>query len=217
VKNRLKLLAIANIVSCSILFGVHPAFAQGEHARRVAAEIRVIIGDIKRLQSPDRQPIHKVGLQHRIQGGLAALDILLRLADQETGKPIAEYVNEVKSVSMGIKKKDFNNALTILVQWEKTYPLIFPEGAPESSSNSDSNIQLGQKIHQEFCAACHDNPVTTLERPAYNLFDEARELAPSEFLARLFVGVRGDRVTGIDNPFSDYEIIALANFYQGKE
>lgn len=209
------MLAIAVTVIFNFSFGTQSVFAQGEHTRRAGTEIKVIIGDIRRLQASATLPIHKTGLKHRIKGGLAALDILLRLADQESGKPIAQYQNKISKLTNWINNNEFTKAMSILGQWENDYPLNL-SGLGMVSSKS-VNHELGKKLHQELCAACHDNPVLEVERPAYNLFDEARELDYSEFLARLLLGVRGDRTTGIDNPLSDYEIFALINFYNSND
>ncbi len=211
--SRFKQLAFVVVVALSVVFGSQSVFAQGEHNRRAATEIRVIVGDIQRLQAPDTLPVHKEGLIHRIQGGLATLDILLRLADQESGNPITQYKNEVIELASWIDNQEYTKALPLLGQWEEKYPLTLLE------RNVDSNAdhKLARKLHQELCAACHDNPNLEVERPAYNLFNEAKKLKYSEFLARLFLGVRGDRVTGIDNPLSDYEVSALVNFYSSDE
>jgi len=208
-----KLLAIAVITTVNLIFGVQSVFAQGEHTRRAATEIRVIIGDLRRLQATDTSTIHKTGLNDRIQSGLASLDILLRLADQETGSAIKQYSAEVLKLSKWISNSEFDKAISILDQWQDSYPL----NLIRLSTGNDGNHELARKLHQDLCAACHDNPVIEVERPAYNLFDEANELAYSEFLARLFLGVRGDSVTGIDNPLSDYEISALLNFYSSND
>ena len=58
--------------------------AQGEHARRVAAELLVMRGDTRKLgEQGDAPKFHRKGLRDRLRGGLAGLPILLRLADQE--------------------------------------------------------------------------------------------------------------------------------------
>jgi len=206
---KIRFLLIAVIVIVGLSLGSQSVFAQGEHTRRAATEIRVINGDIRRLQAINTSSIHKVGLKHRIQGGLAALDILLRLADQETGSPISHYRSEVSNLASLINNNELSKANSVLDQWEERYPLKLAKFNP----GSNVNHKPAKALHQELCAACHDNPAIEVERPAYNLFDEAKNLEYTEFLARLFVGVRGDRVTGIDNPLSDYEILALLNFY----
>lgn len=207
------MLAIAIVATLNVVLGSKSVFAQGEHTRRAATEIRVIIGDIRRLQAPDTLPIQIVGLKHRIQGGLAALDILLRLADQESGNSISQYNKEVNELTEWIENNEYAKALSLLGQWEARYPLTLLERNLESNADH----KLARKLHQELCAACHDNPSVEVERPAYNLFNEAKTLTYSEFLARLFLGVRGDRVTGIDNPLSDYEISALVSYYASEK
>jgi cytochrome c553 len=73
------------------------------------------------------------------------------------------------------------------------------------------------KTHAGLCAPCHDQPYTGVERPAWNLFEQANRLEPAEFLARMLVGVRGDRVTAVENPFSDRELADLIALYRAGE
>lgn len=183
--------------------------AQGEHSRRAAAELRVITGDIKRLQNPSTSELHRIGLKQRVLSGFAALDILMRYADQERGKPPKHYATEVAELRKNIIDSNLNDVQLRLQSWLTRYPLI----TEKFMFLETIDPAQGEKLHTEFCAACHDKPVTNTERPAYNLFDEAKNLPLQEFLARMIIGVRGDRVTGIDNPLSDYEIAALLKFY----
>lgn len=200
------------LAALNLAFGISHVSAQGEHSRRAAAEIGVLIGDLRRLQAPDTPTIHKTGLRDRIKGGFAALDILLRLADQELGKPVSKYKDKVNELSLWLDEGKLGKAESLLARWRAKYPLTLPD-----VKVSDQSLVLGKQLHQSLCAHCHDHPNSVIERPAYNLFSEARDLPQSEFLARLFVGVRGDRITGIDNPLSDYEIAALIQFYHQEE
>ncbi len=195
-----------------------PAIAQGEHARRAAAEIRVMVGDLKRLDSPELSTQHKTGLQERILGSISALDILFRLADEETAEPdtspSAPGLPKISKLSIKKLRQAFiddelkaNNS--ILRQWLKLYPLALSR----LEATQDTDMTIGKNLHKELCAPCHDNPARNTARPAYNLFDEANNLAVEEFIARLLTGVRGDRVTGIDNPLSDQQIQSLAAYY----
>jgi len=205
------LLKTTKVALCLILSSATCELAaQGEHAQRVAAEISVIVGDIQRLDTPDISEQHRKGLMHRVIGGVSALDILLRLADQEMGNPVEHHLRDVRHLRNYITKGDFTSATKVLSQWQSKYALHVEKF---TQINVEQNT-IGKNLHHELCAHCHDRPMQNTERPAYNLFSEVKRLTPEEFLARLLIGVRGDRVTGIDNPLTDYEIAALFRYYQ---
>ena len=69
-------------------------------------------------------------------------------------------------------------------------------------------------IKNGLCAGCHDEPDNSVARPAFNLFQQAKRMLKPEFAARMITGIRGDRVTGIGNPFSDWQLAALMVFYR---
>ena len=184
-----------------------PLHAQGEHGRRAGAEVRVLAGDVREIVRLDgSDALIASGLEHRIRGSLASLAILLRLADQEVDRtapshkiPIYyEYVNQSK----------WRELTAQLTQLENAYPLERPYYV-----SSKKMLEAGRKLHSSLCAGCHDQPAR-VERPAYNLFDQAAKTSGSEFYARMLVGVRGDRITGIDNPFTDSDLAALIYFYE---
>jgi hypothetical protein len=75
-------------------------------------------------------------------------------------------------------------------------------------------LAFGAAIHRHACAGCHDAPPGDVELPARDLFAEARRLPRAEFIARLLLGVRGDRSTVWRNPFSELELAALAAHYR---
>ncbi len=187
--------------------------AHGEHARRVAAELLVLRGDLRRSSDDNFSLEQKIGLSDRIRGALAGLDLLLRFADQEAGrKPQPalhrKSVNALRRSFEAGSLSDHDNDLDRLVA---TYPLQTASLTP--SEATAGQLSSARKLHDELCAGCHDQPDLALERPAYNLFDEARRLSPAEFTARMIIGVRGDRITGIANPLTDRQIGNLFAFY----
>lgn len=188
--------------------------AQGEHARRVAAELLVLRGDLRRLSDDDFSSQQKIGLSDRIRGSLAGLDLLLRFADQEGGRTPqpqthGEKVDALRrSFDIG-SLRDHDNDLDRLIA---AFPLKTAILTP--SKATAGQLSSARKLHDELCAGCHDQPDLEVERPAYNLFGEARRLSPAEFTARMLVGVRGDRITGIDNPLTDPQIGNLFAFYR---
>ena len=79
--------------------------------------------------------------------------------------------------------------------------------------STDASLKEAASIHKDYCQSCHLVSQTGVERPAYNLYEQAADMPESEFFARLLIGVRGDRVTGIDNPFSDAQLMSLLMLY----
>jgi hypothetical protein len=189
-----------------------PAIAEGEHSRRAATELLVLRGDIQKLTKNNLSGLHIKGLKDRIGGGLAGLEIMLRLADQEAGKKPIDYIPDLNNIrkSWGA----FN--LTALADGLDRLQTIHPFAASGilPAKATISAMAAAKNLHEDLCAACHDEPDLEVPRPAFNLFKEAQQLPESEFAARMSVGVRGDRITGIDNPLTDAQISALISYYK---
>lgn len=187
-------------------------FAQGEHSRRAAAELQVIIGDLRKLtEITSSTPTSKqaAGLEKRILGGLSSLDLLLRLANQETGKTQVSYRNTVSQARSLLNRRQLAQLDTLLTPLSNRFKLSIPRITANKGA-----INNARQLHIELCAACHDHGPANVERPAYNLFQQAATEPDTEFFARMIVGVRGDRITGIDNPLSDIQLISLITLYK---
>jgi len=203
------------VVLIILISTISIASAQGEHSRRAAAELQVIIADVAKLRqlaANEDTTLHQKGLHDRIKSGLSSLAILLRLADQEKGRPVSNVRNEVSKAANLLSKANWEALQAQLRQLEAGYDLHIPTLDLTNSAVTDA-IEL----HQQMCAACHDNPVSDVERPAYNLYKQAKQESEITFFARMLVGVRGDRVTGIDNPLSDLQLLALVQLYRAQE
>ena len=198
-----------------LVFSSQQARAQGEHSRRVAAEILVLRGDaIQLLSSPTMAANHSTGFNHRLSGGLAGLSLMLRLADQENGVPsvnIQQSVDKLRTALDANQLPDFIDTLTALIT---RYPLS--TAYPLADHQSAKRNTFARQLHDENCAGCHDAPNQAVSRPAYNLFEQSRKTSTLEFTARMIVGVRGDRMTGIGNPLSEDQITALVIFYRSQ-
>jgi len=194
-------------------------FAQGEHGRRAGAELHVLLGDVRKLREfattktdsstpPDTSLIEK-GLVDRIRGSLAVIDILFRLADQETSRLPVSYATLVQSALKYVENERWGRLEELLSEINPLFPLRQPD-LPDSKKLRESSREL----HERMCAGCHDNPARQVERPAYNLYRQSRSSTDIEFFARMLIGVRGDRVTGIDNPLTDVELAGLIYLYR---
>jgi len=184
--------------------------AEGEHARRAGAELLVLGGDVEKLirnQTPEQQI---KGLRDRVLGGFSSLPLLLRFAAQEQGgeKPLADAA----ALRNLLKRERLTELARRIALLNSDYPFRGRGILP--ASPTIQRIGAARRLHNRYCAACHDSPYLDTERPAFNLFSQARETGLHEFAARMVVGVRGDALTGLDNPLTDEEIASLIAFYR---
>jgi mono/diheme cytochrome c family protein len=214
------------------------AAAQGEHERRLAAELMVMAGDLRRIQSPDELPLHREGLRARLAGASSSLPLLLRRAGGCEGPPPdprpggrgdSGSLRSMKYAAVGLGRPGADCAAVPALRaalargdWralragldalKKRHP--FEAGALLPREATPERLRLGEAIHRQACAGCHDAPATGTKLPAFNLFEQAKRTPREEFAARLLIGVRGDRGTAWRNPFSDLELGALLAYYE---
>ena len=193
------MLACAAAALCSVA-----AAAQGEHERRLAAELAVMAGDLRRIRSPDELPLHREGLRARLAGALSSLPLLLRRAGADS--------SGVPRLRADLAKRDWRALAAGLDALIKQHP--FEAGALLPRAATPERLRLGEAIHRQACAGCHDAPAADTALPALNLAAQARSQPRAEFAARLLLGVRGDRSTAWRNPFSDLELAALMAYHE---
>jgi len=180
------------------------AAAQGEHERRLAAELAVMAGDLRRLEANNELPQHREGLRARLAGDLSSLALLMRRAGADA--------SIVPTLRAALAKRDWRTLRAGLEALKRRHP--FEPGALLPQAATPERLRLGEAIHRQACAGCHDAPATDTPLPAFNLFEQAQRTPRAEFAARLLIGVRGDRGTAWRNPFSDLELAALLAYYQ---
>ena len=80
-------LSVRPILSAAValvfLTAATAAKSEGEHTRRLTAEIAVMAGDARQLAEPGISDLHSQGLLARLRGALAPLYLLVRRARQE--------------------------------------------------------------------------------------------------------------------------------------
>lgn len=184
--------ALVTVVTAS------PATAQDEHARRLAAELLIMQGDLRRLAAAETPEIQRRGLRARLGGALSSLPLLLRLAGGHADEAYALRGADAAALAAGIA------ALA------GRYPLDISKISPPM----DRLIAAGAAIHAEACAGCHEAGDGESELPARELRADARAMPIDEFAARLIGGLRGDHLTALANPFPDRELAALLSFYR---
>lgn len=189
---------------CWLALCCGPALAAGEHERRLAAELMVLAGDVRRVTATTLPPLERAGLERRIVGSLSSLPLLLR----RTGRSR----DDVSALRIAADRKNWPALLKGVEALKRRVPFIAERllGSPAS----EETLARGAALHRSTCAACHDTPApddTFL--PAKNLTEQMKSMPREEFAARLWLGVRGDRITGYANPFSDSELAALIVHY----
>ncbi len=192
-----RLLAVAVLVAGTAIA------AQDEHQRRLGAELLVLGGDARRLAAGNLPEPRQQGLRSRLKGALSSLSLLARRA----GDPDTAYVPRLRAA---LASNDWPALERELARQRRRHPLELTSFA---TGGGPDVLRLGEAIHRQACAGCHDAPAPAVALPAEDLFRLARILPREEFIARLLNGVRGDTATSYRNPFSDAEIGALAAFY----
>lgn len=182
------------------------AQARSEHPQRLAAEIVVMAGDVRRLTDYTGTPLEGEGLVKRMNGALASLPLLLRRANDNS--------NPVAGMRALIERRDWRALSVTLAALKQRHPFdtrrLLLKATPELSA-------LGMSIHSSTCAGCHDTPSAESLLPAKHLGEQFASMPRQEFAARLLLGVRGDKVTAYVNPFSELELAALIVWYgQGR-
>jgi mono/diheme cytochrome c family protein len=180
------------------------AAAQDEHQRRLAAELAVMAGDVRRLAGGSGPAQQREGLQARLAGALSSLPLLMRRAGAD---PVP-----VAALRSALARNDLDAVMTGLSALRRSHPLDLRGVLP--APPTAERLRLGEVIHRQSCAGCHDVPVADSKLPALDLFQQAGAMSREEFAARLLAGVRGDRTTAYRNPFSDLEIGALLAYYE---
>lgn len=200
---RFALLAAAGC--CAAVTCTAVAQAAGEDQRRLAAELVVIGGDLRRLRAGDGGPLERAGLEKRLAGALASLPLLLRRAGGDPA-PVAP-------MRAALAGKAWRALGVTLAEVGRRHPFDATQLLPPRPADAATR-EAGAAIHRAACAGCHEADGADGALPAKRLATWIRAMPREEFAARLWLGVRGDRMTGWRNPFSDPELAALIAFYE---
>ncbi len=160
-------------------------------------------GDVRQLAASEKSQRWE-GLRARVAGDLSCLPLLLRRVGGD-----AASVPPLRSV---LAKGDWRSLESGLAVLRRRHSLDLRTLLPATSS--PERLRLGEAIHRQTCAGCHDAPTADINLPAFNLFEQSRSMSMEEFAARLIIGVRGDVSTAYRNPFSDLELGALIAYYR---
>lgn len=177
--------------------------AAGEYERRLAGELAIMAGDVRRLAHEENGPLERQGLVKRLAGALSSLPLLLRRANANP--------NAVVALRASLATQDWRRLSSALADLARRYP--FDARSLLASTPTPEMLRLGASIHQTTCAGCHDAAAGDSLLPAKNLAAQLRTMPRQEFAARLLLSVRGDRTAALRNPFSDFELAALIAYY----
>lgn len=180
------------------------ARAGDEHHRRVAAELLVIGGDARGLAAGTLPPARREAARARIAGALSSLPLAIRRAGGDAA-PVA-------ALAAAARQGDWNAFVAATEALQRGYPHDL--ATIVSAERSAARLLVGESIHRESCAACHDAAQPDAGLAARNLYEQFASTPRDEFAARLLLGVRGDRSTAYRNPFSDLELGALMLWYE---
>jgi len=197
-----------------LLWGLCSALpAQGASAagRDLRLALALIAGDARMLADPATPARRKEGLTERIRSNLGSLAITGRYAMQADGKhgpQLAAALDGLSRLLATGSPEEFAREATRLAA---AYPLDLSYFQPLAATAR--RIEAGRAIYRQYCIGCHASPDPTAANPAPDLFRMARTEPRAELLARLLGGIHGDRMTSLENPFTDQAIASLAAYF----
>lgn len=207
------LLVLCLSVSVLVIDAGTPAHAQGEQQRRFAVELRLVAGDLRRLEQEKLTPLHTKGLRERIRGALGYIGLLGREAVQESGTPDPRLAGDVSDLRSAFDLDRLDAMHTPLANLLQRYPMDYT--GYDDNPNTDATLMAtGRNIDTHLCVGCHGRPVENVPNPAPNLFTDSRSMTREEFVARLVGGLRGVPDTGLDNPYSEQAMRGLYAWYR---
>ena len=177
--------------------------AAGEPERRLAAELVVVAGDVRRLKNGEGGVQEREGLAMRIRGALASLPMSFRRANLDPAPARSLYGLAARA--------DWGALSATFVMMMQRHP--FDARSILVAAPTPEMLALGATIHRTTCAGCHSVSAADRLLPAKNLAEQLAGMPREEFAARLLLGVRGDKTTAWRNPFSDFELAALIAHY----
>jgi mono/diheme cytochrome c family protein len=186
------------------------AWACGEHGRRLAGEFHLLAGDARLLEEGTLPAHQQRGLRARLENILGYLPLLARYYAQECGRSAAPLLEAIEELRGGYAAAAWPVLLERLAELQRDYPLdllgilaVRPDPA---------QIAAGAEIYRTLCQGCHQQPDSSRDNPARDLFASARLQGAEEFAARLLLGVRGVPLTSLENSLADPDLASLQAF-----
>ena len=201
------------LLSVAVLFTTATvSFAYGEHSQRLAANLLVVQGDLKLLLKLDTSDYQRNSLSVRIEEKLGMLELLVRSANQNNQANYPQNPEEFRYLLLLFNSSKLKPLLNELESLSGKYPLVL---SPILQSKFPPVFfKIAAEMHQRLCIGCHSGAMTKNSLPAFDLFKQSRSISRMEFVARMLTGLRGDRVTSLQNPMTDAELSLLISYYR---
>ncbi len=211
------LVAWVGLLLTWVTFSASVSNATSVAENRLAAEIVVMKGDLRRMGEFSSLPLIQKGLKDRLLGASAPLSLLIRTARENNSALPLPPENSVGALQRALVDKNFSEAAFWVDELLSVFPFE-PKNIFPINKTKGSRIKA-EALHEKFCSGCHANNADShreinIERPAWNLFQMAKEVGKNELAARLFIGVKGDSLTAMDNPLSYTEMSRLIGLYR---
>ncbi|MFT7675146.1 MAG: hypothetical protein ACI845_003566 [Gammaproteobacteria bacterium] len=190
-----------------------PAKAQSSleyDARLCAAGIVVLSADIRSLDSARLSEHERNWLNQRIDGQSGTLSWLcLRHASLNNinKNPVRRKFEILRS---NISDQNWQEVSQIITDLGKIFPLHLATFKTENLSNEA--LKETANIYLKYCNGCHVNSRPEQDPPIYSLVSMAKTLPPTEFLARMIMGVHGTSEIALRNPLTDTDISGIYHY-----
>ena len=194
-------------LGCSLAL---PARAASDAGRDLRLEIALIAANARLLADSATPPRRMEAMSERIRSSLGSLQITARYAMQASAAQDPQLTAAIGRLRALFASGDVSGFSRAAARLAAAYPVDLSYFLPRALSAV--RAKAGRAIYDRHCIGCHANPDARAANPAPDLFRMARTAAPDELIVRLLTGIHGDRMTSLENPFSDEEIASLAAY-----
>jgi len=205
--------AVTTAAAFSCLAGSGPT---SDDMRRLAAELVVMRDDIAGITAePTPDARHRQALIARLRGAAAFLPILIRIVDQDAPAPKLSHQDRttiLQGLRADLAAENWTGARGALTRLIALYP--FDATGLTAPTDTAAASALGARLHEKYCAACHEGGDNADWPPIPNLYEMAKTAPEAVLLPRFFNGVRGDASTALEQPLSAGDIAALIAYYR---
>lgn len=179
--------------------------------RRLSVELALVAGDARMLADPAIPRRRREALSARIRSSLGSLAMTARYSAQAAGGTDGRLLSGVQSLRTLFAAGDLPAFSRQADRLTAAYPLDIAYFEPLTVT--PLRLETGRSLYHRYCRGCHAAFDPGAASPAPDLFSLARTEPRPEFLARLLGGIHGDRMTSLENPFSDEALASLAAYF----
>lgn len=199
-------------VAAAFAAATFAAQAAGESDRALRVELALLAGNARDMAEPATPPSRRRALAERIRSSLGSIGMVVRYALQKNPEREA-LLAEVHALRGAFAARDIRGLIAWANRLKAVYPLDLSYFV--AAGAVPWRARLGRNIYDRYCAGCHFPSGSNPPNPAPDLFAMARTQPLDELAARMLGSVHGDRLTTLENPFSDEEIADLIVYLRG--